>query len=182
MRIIACAIVVAAAAGCSPVTPWPSFHPAEHSAEAIADVPRGKVALTCRSCPEGAPVADVCAALYPLENPTFCDGRTPDGRRGALVPVVLEYENRGGASAIFKIRRAEVRIGDEVVPSNIYYSDFGRDDFIPPGGSRSLTVGFVVAEEAIIAAESLVVAMPCPGSPGDSVAFEYVARDARATR
>jgi hypothetical protein len=182
MRLIACAILVAAAAGCSPVTPWPSFYPAEYPEEAIEDVPRGKVALACRSCPADAPVAEVCAALYPLAKPRYCEGRTPDGRRGALVPVVLEYENTGGVRALLPIRDAEIRVGDEVVAANGYYSDFGRDDYTSPGGSRSATVGFVVAEDVIRAAESFVIALPCPGHPGANLEFDFRARGADASR
>jgi hypothetical protein len=71
-------------------------------------------------------------------------------------------------------------VGGEVIPSNVYYSDFGRDAYIPPGTHRSLTVGFVVAEEVIRAAESLVVALPCPGLPEESLEFEFLARGSDA--
>lgn len=176
MKLIICAIALVAAAGCSPVAPWPSFHPADYSEDQVQGIPGGTVAMSCRSCPADAPTAEVCAAVHPLEKPVFCEGRTPDGTPGALVPVQLEYKNVGEARAFLQIREAEILVAGTVTPSNGYYSDFGYLDYIAPGSSRTMTVGFVVDEEVIRVADSLVITCPCPGHPGESFEFEFVAR------
>lgn len=182
MKLIICAIAVVAAAGCSPVTPWPSFYPADYSEEQVRDTPGGTVALACRFCPADGPTSEVCAAVHPLEKPVFCEGRTPDGRPGVLVPVQLEHRVVGKTKAFLSIRDAEIIVGDERIASDALYSDFGREDFAPPGGSRTTTVGFVVAEEVISAAESFVITCPCPGRPAESLEFEFVAYGSHATR
>lgn len=176
MKLTICAVLVVAVAGCSPVAPWPSFYPAEYSEDQIRGVPGGMVPLTCRSHSADQTASEVCAAVHPLEKPLYCEGRTPDGRPGILVPVQLEYRNVGEVSAFLPIRRVELKVGDTSAAANVYYSDFGWVDYVSAGGSRSLTVGFVVAEEAIRAAESFVIKCPCPGSRGEFFEFEFVAR------
>lgn len=182
MRLTILVVLAAAAAGCSPVTPWPSFYPAEYAEEQVRDVPPRSVAMACRSCPSDGPTSKVCVAVHPLEKPIFCDGRTPDGRRGVLVPVQMEHRVVGAEKAFLSIRDAEIVVRGERIPSSIYYSDFGYEDWALPGQSRTLTVGFVVAEAVIAAADSFVIACPCPGRSDESLEFEFVAQRSDAAR
>jgi hypothetical protein len=173
-RLISLALLIGAA-GCSPIAPLPSFHPAEYTDDQIRSVPEGMMAFSCRTCAGGRAASEVCATMHPLEKRHYWGRRTSGGSTAVQVTVQMDYRNVGETPGFLPIRQARLIAGDDGIEPRSYDSDFSKLDYIPPGGSRSLTVGFDVAEALIRAVTTLAVSCPCPGNDEELLTFEFAA-------
>jgi hypothetical protein len=133
------------------------------------------IAFSCRSCADGRAASEVCATIHPLEKRHYWGRRTFSGRTAVQVLVQMDYRNVGETPALLPIRQARLIVGGDSIEPNSHYSDFSKLDYIPPGDSRSMTVGFDAAEAVIRAVTSLAVTCPCPGDGEELLTFEFAA-------
>jgi len=164
-------------AGCSSMGPLPSFHPAEYSSDQVSGLSDGVLGFACRECVTEHAESRVCAGIHPLEKPLYFDGYTPEGSPGVYVPVQFEYGNHGETSGLFPILEVRLATAGDTFEPNRYHSDVGYNDYVPAGGSRTISVGFVLAERRIREAAALTVTCPCPGSSAEHLTFEFVPLD-----
>jgi hypothetical protein len=111
--------------------------------------------------------------VHPLYKARY--GGTPDGRPGVVVPVQFDYTNHDEVGRILPVHDIRLVIGDERVALHGYYSDTRKNDFIAPGGTRIMNLGFVVPERVIQECRRLVVECPCPGPARELLRYEFAA-------
>jgi hypothetical protein len=136
-------------------------------------IPAGGAPFACDGCLEEGVESRICVAVHPLRKARY--GGTPDGRPGVVVPVQLDYTNHDEVSRMLPVHDIRLVIGDERVALHGHYSATRKNDFIAPGGSRIMNLGFVVPERVIRECRRLVVECPCPGPARELLRYEFAA-------
>jgi hypothetical protein len=101
---------------------------------------------------------------------------------GVIVPAQFDYTNHDQVSRILPVWDIRLVVGAERVACNVYHSETARNDFIPPGGSRIMKLGFVVAERSMRECHELVVECPCPGPASELLRYEFAATELASAR
>ncbi len=173
MKLATCLGLLIVISGCAPVGRWPTFQPVDYSAEEGLSTTAWELLFACDGCLEEGVESRICVAVHAPQKAHYGGGRTPDGRRGVVVPVQFDYTNHDEVSRILPVKDVRLIVGDERVALNVYYSETGKNDFIPPGGSRTLILGFVVPERVLLECRGLVVECPCPGPATELLRYEF---------
>jgi hypothetical protein len=175
VRHLGVVLIIVCLSGCSSVGPLPSFRPLEYTREQVLALPGNKLAFACRDCVVPGMECRMCVAVHPLEKPLYWDGYTAEGRPGAYVPIQFEYRNDGEKRGLLPVLDVRLEVGGETFEPNRAHSDVGYNDFVLPGASRTISVGFVLAERTIRGATELAVTCPCPGNPEEHLTFGFAA-------
>jgi hypothetical protein len=119
----------------------------------------------------------MCVAIHPLEKPLYWDGYTAEGSPGVYIPIQFEYRNDGETRGLLPVLDVRLNVGGDTFQPNRFHSDVGYNDYVLPGASRTVSVGFVLAERTIRRTTELTITCPCPGDLDERLTFDFVAVD-----